>query len=415
VFTVTDAIEHVNLNVATSGTSTINITPNTTGISSTITSLVSTLNALNDSIGQLTAFNAVTKQAGPMLGDPIIKSIQSQVQNTLGHQPSSANTKFSSGLAEIGISVQQNGTWVLNQKKLDTALSTNFKAVAALFSTTGSTTDSLTSYVAGSQETQAGTYGINITSLAKHGELTGNVDLNSAPITIADNTIVQVTLDGTTSNIKLSAGTYKANDLSELVATQINSDKKFSSMGLGVTASINNDGHLQLFSDSYGSASKISLSNVTGSSISDIVGSATNGTAGTDVIGKINGQACVGSGQILTGAKGSSIEGLSLQVEGTQTGDRGTVTYTRGYAYELNHIVMNHLSSNGTLKSQIKGINSQLTQLQTRAASTQKHLDATEKMYQKKFSALDTILSGTQSRQSFLTAQIGVLNGQRNR
>ena len=413
--TVTDAIEHVSLNVATTGTSTINVSANTTGIANTIKSFVSSLNALNDTIGQLTAFNSVTKQAGPMIGDPIIKSIRTQIQNALGHQASASSAKFTAGLAEIGISVEQNGTWVVNEKKLDTALNTNFKTVAALFSTTGNTTDGLTSFISGSNETKAGTYDVNITAIATQGELKGNLDPNSAPVTIAENTTIKVNLDGTSADIKLTAGKYTAKELSDLISTQINNDKTFSSQGLGVTTAIDKDGRLKIKSDSYGSTSKISISNVSGTSVSDIVGDSTVGSPGTNVEGKINGQTGVGNGQFLTGAKGTNTEGLTIQIEGTQIGDRGTVTFARGYANELNRIVTNHLSSNGTLKAQIKGINNQLTQLQARAASTQKHLDVTEKMYMTKFSTLDTILSGMQSKQSFLTSQIDVLNGQRNR
>ncbi len=59
---------------------------------------------------------------------------------------------------------------------------------------------------------------------------------------------------------------------------------------------------------------------------------------GADVAGTIGGQPVIGAGQTLTGAPGSPAEGLKIEVTGGTIGSRGTVSFSQGYAYQLNNL-----------------------------------------------------------------------------
>jgi flagellar hook-associated protein 2 len=104
----------------------------------------------------MTSYDATTKTAGPLLGDSSVLMIQSRMRNLLGTLI--PNNGSVSALSDIGVAFQKDGTLAFDQTKLDAALGSNPQAVATLFASTGSASDSLVGYKAATRKTQPGSY-----------------------------------------------------------------------------------------------------------------------------------------------------------------------------------------------------------------------------------------------------------------
>lgn len=408
------AIQGVTINAQKIGTTSIAVNTNTSAVQNSINSFVSAYNSLNSTIAQLTSYNPTTKAAGALLGDPTVQAIQNQVRNTLSTAVNGLGGGFTS-LAQIGISFQKDGSLAVDSSKLQTALTNNFNDVGGLFSAMGKTTDSLTSLSGSTAATQPGDYAIKVTQIATQGVLTGDVNLNSASTTIAAGTKIDVKIDGLSGTVSLAAGNYTASQLASMIQSSINGTASFSNAGVTVTTSIDSNGFLNITSGSFGSASNVSLTSNAGTSISALTGTVNAGTTGKNVAGTLNGVSATGLGQILTGASGSPSEGLQILVNGGATGDRGKVSFSQGYAYKLNNLVTSFLGTTGTISSATKGINTTLASLQKQTDELNARLLKTQNRLQAQYSALDTVISKLNATQSFLTAQIGILNGSTNK
>jgi flagellar hook-associated protein 2 len=147
---------------------------------------------------------------------------------------------------------------------------------------------------------------------------------------------------------------------------------------------------------------------VTGSAVSDVFGTATP-TTGVDVAGTIGGMQATGNGQTLTGAAGSATEGLKLTINGGNTGARGTINFSQGYAVKLTSLAAGFIGTNGVITSRTSGLNDSIKSLNDQKASFQTHLDAMQKMYTAQFNALDSLVASMQSTQSYLTQQLAAI------
>lgn len=129
-----DVIDGVtfNLKKAEIGTvETLTIAQDNSSARTRVQSFVSAYNSLNNTINQLSSFNAESGAAGVLLGDSALRGVQTQLRQTLtgAVQGLDINT-----LAELGITTNQdNGNLQLDTERLDNALSSNVATVANLF------------------------------------------------------------------------------------------------------------------------------------------------------------------------------------------------------------------------------------------------------------------------------------------
>jgi flagellar hook-associated protein 2 len=97
-----------------------------------INNFVTAYNALEAQITRLRSYDATTKVAGPMIGDSLLGSIESQMRRTIS-DPVAGTSASTQTLAAIGITTQSDGTLVVDDTKLQKALNTNFESVGKLF------------------------------------------------------------------------------------------------------------------------------------------------------------------------------------------------------------------------------------------------------------------------------------------
>jgi len=270
----------------------------------------------------------------------------------------------------------------------------------------------------------------------------------------AGNKTLQISVDGTvaTADITLTEGTYTAASLAVEIQSKINADADLVAASKSVVVSVSNgiltissnsygvnglvtssvdltggtgllymfgtptetagtgDGKMLITSNRYGSASNVA---VAGSSASDLLGAAPyTETVGIDVVGTIGGAEASGSGQYLTGTGNAA--GLKLLIDGTTTGDRGSVNFSRGYAYQLNALTSSFLDSTGIFAARTDGINASIKDIDKRRTALQNRLVDIEARYRAQFNALDSLIASMQSTQSYLTQQLSSLSALAN-
>jgi flagellar hook-associated protein 2 len=133
------------------------------------------------------------------------------------------------------------------------------------------------------------------------------------------------------------------------------------------------------------------------------------GGNGVNAAGTINGVTAITTGSILTGAGGDASYGLQLSVTGTATGSRGTVTFSKGLAGELNSLLTSWLDTDGALATKTDGINSSIKDLNKKADDINAKLPSIEARYRAQYAKLDALLSSLQSTSSNLTSQLAAI------
>jgi len=391
----------VTLNLLSTNTSptTLNVTANNNGTITAINSFVSAYNTVEGVIAQATAAKTSSAAAGPLQGQNDVSNIVAQMQSLIDSPIPGASNALST-LGQVGVTFQANGTLSVNSTTLQNALASNPNAVAGLFASNGTATDSLISYTGSTSLTQPGAYAVTISQLATQGTTTGSTAANTT-ITAGVNDNYQVNLNGQTESITLAAGVYTAASLATALQTAINTNTGFSNGGESATVT-QNAGVISISSNTYGSASTATVTG--GDGLSDLLGTPT-ATTGLDVAGTIGGNAATGIGQTLTGSGGGS-NGLSILINGGTTGARGTVNYTQGIVSQMASLMNSTLSTSGVIQAETNQLNTTIAGFQTSITSDEALNQQVLTSLQAEYSALDVTLSNLTSTSTFLTQQL---------
>jgi flagellar hook-associated protein 2 len=132
--TVTDVIDGVSLTLLKADEGnihTLTVANDKGTVTTRIKNFVDQYNSMVSTLAGLRSFEPTTKVAGPLLGDAMLRGIETDVRRALT-DTHSGSTVFST-LAAIGITTQKDGSLVLDNAKLTTALEGNFDEVAKLF------------------------------------------------------------------------------------------------------------------------------------------------------------------------------------------------------------------------------------------------------------------------------------------
>ena len=408
---VSDAIEGVTLNLTKIGSTSVTVSKDSTAVKAGVTAFVTAYNDLNKTIKSLTSYDAETKAAGVLIGDSTVRSIQTQLNRQLGVAVAGSAGTLNT-LSQIGISRDKTGNLVLNAVKLQKALDSSLDSVGGVFAAVGKASDPSIAFTGSTAATKPGSYDVDITQIATRGAVNGArvFDANTTT-TVSANTKWSITLDQTdpvtssrTQSISIPAGTYNSTELTAMLRATINGNAAFASAGVSVDAAIK-DGALSLSSSRYGKESNITLDDVSGTTVANMFGAVTAST-GKNVEGKIAGIVATGSGQTLTGADGSDSEGLKLTVTSETTGNYGTVSFSQGYAYQLNALADGFLGAEGLIANKTDGIKVTLKGIATSKTAFSTRLEAIEKQYRAQFTALDVSLASMQATSSYLTQQL---------
>jgi flagellar hook-associated protein 2 len=92
---------------------------------------------MQTALATLGSYDASSGTAGPMLGDPMLQGVQSEIRQTLNSVVGTGASAYNT-LVSVGITTNNDGSLSLDSAKLSAALNTNINAVSNLFGgTTG--------------------------------------------------------------------------------------------------------------------------------------------------------------------------------------------------------------------------------------------------------------------------------------
>ncbi len=412
--TVTEAVQGVSLDITTVGSTTLNVTRDSASVSTAVGNFVKAYNDLNKTISGLTSYNSETRTGGVLQGDPTVRSIQSQLRRQVSGSVEGLGGKLTM-LSQVGISFQKDGSLAVDSTKLNKAVNDNYAEISGLFAAVGAATDGLVKFDKSTAATKPGTYGINITSLASQGTLTSAAPL-PGPTTIGAGTTWRITLNQTdpiteskTQEIALVAGTYTNAQLTAMLRAAVNGNTTFAGAGDTIDAKFDDTGRLSVSSSKYGAVSNLSIASVSGTAPDTLFGGAAP-VVGKDVEGTIGGVGATGNGQALTAAAGSPAEGIQVSITGGLVGERGTVSFSKGFAFELTNLATGFVGKDSLLTSKSDGLNTSIKSIAKARDQFSSRLEIIEKRYRAQFTALDSALMSMQSTSAYLTQQLATLS-----
>jgi flagellar hook-associated protein 2 len=303
-----------------------------------------------------------------------------------------------------GISLDKTGTLNVDVTALTAALKANPNGVNSLFALTGSATGTGLEYVAASDDTQGGTYSVNILAAATTPSVTGT----GATFPFDDGGVARtLTLtdgfSGKSGTITLASG-----DDASAIASKLNA--VFASKGLLLNAD-GSSGSLKISSTQYGSSASFTAAYGAGDTTSAAqLGIAAGTYNGTDVQGEINGVAAVGLGQTLTGAAGTPAAGLAIRYSGTATGMIGSATVSVGTGALISRLAsFITRSGDGLVDSVTTAIDVSTASLQQRSADVSDRLARQKDTMLAQFQAMEDAIARIQAQGNQITSMLASL------
>lgn len=127
---VSGVLNGVTLNLTATGSTTLTVSQDTSGVTGAISDFVNAYNSYISTVGTLSSYDQNSKQGGVLLGDTTLMSVQRQVNSMLsGSVPGNSI----GSLAALGIARNADGTLSADSGKLSSALQSNPGAVQDLF------------------------------------------------------------------------------------------------------------------------------------------------------------------------------------------------------------------------------------------------------------------------------------------
>jgi len=286
--TVKEVIPGVTLTLKAKGDAATSLTvaQDTSETTKALETFVQSYNDMMSTVKSLTAYDAQTKTAGTLAGDYNVRSTINRIRDIFTSSVAGASGAFKS-LADVGISLQRDGTLNLDSTKLAKALDSDIDGVASLidgvaslFARAGGTTDPLIRYAGSTSTTTSGTFDIAVSQLATQGSYAG-APISSLTLVGSSNTFA-LKVDGVQSGtLELLAGTYTSDQLVTELQSRINGDSALQAAGASVSVGFSANA-FTFTSNQYGSSSSVEFTAVNGGIGNRLKLSVGAGTAGQD-------------------------------------------------------------------------------------------------------------------------------------
>lgn len=360
--TISDVIAGVTLNLNkadTASTVTAKVDTNTTALRDDIGSFVTAFNAAIDYLNTQFTYNEDKARAGVLSGESTARKVQSDLLSLVSSrvQGLTAGDDDFSSMAIIGLTIDDNGQLLINDEKMDDALTGHLDAVKRIFLDVGTSTNSQIGYVGHGNSTVAGTYSVAVTQIAEQASVQASYEMSGGGI--AQDETLTFSYNGADYKVNLTTGMT----LSEVVST-VNSFMDENDLVIAASASGNT---LKIGTEAYGSEQTVSVvSNVAAASGGTGIGTTKLSDSGLDVAGTIGGETASGKGQLLTSTAGDA-NGLMVLVNTTMLGDQGEVYATFGIGEQLRQQMYDiTLPYEGLIAKSIGSLDTQLDNISDR-------------------------------------------------
>ena len=399
--TITDLVPGVAITLHETTTSAVTISTQR-DVDSTVEAVKNLMDEVNSTLSTIadaTRYSPDSDTAGPLVGSSAARSLAMDLRSALSSavKPGADYAVASS----VGISLNREGAFDIDETKLRQALEADFDGVVDLLVQSGSSVDSRATFVTASDATAEGSYDVVITQAAARAQATSSVF--SSP---AADTTFQIVVGATSVDVSVTAGQTITQ-----VVDAINDALEAAGAGSVSASSVNVSGsdYIELNHSSYGSAATFDV-------VGDPFGLA-GSYAGVDVAGTIGGEAATGSGRSLTASAGDP-EGLIISVSATAADvsgaggslSLGSMTYSRGVFGSLDQTIGYAEGSGGRIARAQDLTASQIDLIDDRIEVLEGRLDRREAALIKQFAALETAMASLQAQSSWLSSQLSSLN-----
>lgn len=171
------AVPGVTFTVSATGSSSVDVGVTTSAAQSVIQSFVQAFNKASNFLQSATSYTpasgtsavsatgtVASGTAGPLIGDPVVQNIESQLLSIVSSATAigSGGVSSSIGFGNIGITLTSSGTINMNQSALSSALSNNYEQVMGLFGAMGGSTNPDVQFAGAASGTISGLYRIDV-------------------------------------------------------------------------------------------------------------------------------------------------------------------------------------------------------------------------------------------------------------
>jgi flagellar hook-associated protein 2 len=399
--TITDVIPGVTVDLKATTATAVSVTTKR-DLDGAVDAISTLMDAINSTLGTLSAatkYSPDSDTAGPLVGNGTARSLAIDLRAAISSTVKSGATYPVA--ASVGIALNRDGTFDVDESKLRDALAADFDAVVDLLVAGGESTDSRVNFVAAGTSTVEGSYEVVVTQAAAKANAT-----SAAYVAPGADSTFQILVGSLTADVDITTG---------MTVTQAVSAINTALQNAGITnvsvteTNVMGSDYIELNHSSYGSGASFEV-------IGDPFGLA--GTySGVDVAGTIGGQPATGSGRSLTATAGDP-EGLIVQVTASP-GDvsgaggslsLGNLTYARGVFGTLDLTIGYAEGSGGRISRAQDLTASQIDLIDDRIEILEGRLDRREALLLKQYAALETALSSLQTQSSWLSAQLSALS-----
>uniref|UniRef100_UPI002FDAB190 flagellar filament capping protein FliD n=1 Tax=Rivihabitans pingtungensis TaxID=1054498 RepID=UPI002FDAB190 len=415
--TITDALSGSTITLkgvsAAGKKANLTVATDTSGVKTQLEAFVKAYNDLDTTLRSLSAYGVSPGKGqaptggGALSGDATIRAIQTEMRAMFNQAIPGAPKGYSS-MVDIGVTFAKDGKLSLDSTKLSTALTNNPDGVRQLLMGRAQFSQSGFTAINSNSLTKSGTSTIEVTSVPTKAKLVGGAVTATFPTNITGANVLKLSIDGTlvTANLATSYGTPAT--MAAGMQTAINTSLPATRQ---VTVAYNS-GKFEITSGKTGNTSKVEV--LSGTTLSPSFGLTVGSTAsGTALAGKIGGVAALADDDSMTliGATGSGASGLKIRVDTPTLGSRGSVSFARGFAYNMGDTLSRVLSLNGPIETRKSSLNSDISRIDDQVDRLNDKLVRMETTLRKQFTAMDSTVGKYNQLSTYLDSQLKALTG----
>ena len=415
--TITDALSGSTITLkgvsAAGKKANLTVATDTSGVKTQLEAFVKAYNELDKTLRSLSAYGESPGKGqapvggGALSGDSTIRAIQIEMRAMFNQAIPGAPKGYSS-MVDIGVTFAKDGTLSLDSTKLNTALTNNPDGVRQLLMGRAQFSQSGFTAINSNSLTKSGTSTIEVTSVPTKAKLVGGAVAAPFPANLTGANVLKLSIDGTlvTANLATSYGSAAA--MAAGMQTAINTSLPAARQ---VTVAYN-AGKFEITSGKTGNTSKVEV--LSGTTLSPSFGLTVGSTAsGTALAGKIGGVAALADDDSMTliGATGSGASGLKIRVDTPTLGSRGSVSFARGFAYNMGDTLSRVLSLNGPIETRKSSLNSDISRIDDQVDRLNDKLVRMETTLRKQFTAMDSTVGKYNQLSTYLASQLKALTG----
>ncbi|MFW2571412.1 flagellar filament capping protein FliD [Legionella sp. 29fVS95] len=172
-----NAIEGVTIDLKKAQPGTLvdlTIANNDSQLTNAVNEFIKQYNDTMTTINALTSYNAETKKGGTLQADSGVRNLKLNLSKLLG-EPLAKSGSTVLTLADIGIKTNKQGLLEMDSEKFNTAVASNYDAIASLFAKTATATDTNIRIKSVGNGVKTGVYNLVITSFVPGTSLSGTI------------------------------------------------------------------------------------------------------------------------------------------------------------------------------------------------------------------------------------------------